>query len=76
VGPKYYAGAPGDGWYASLFKPGRWRMIGEITLAYSTFGPDVVCRVHRLAPDARIIFMMRYPMERVWSQAVMSFDWS
>jgi hypothetical protein len=71
---KYYAGAPSDGWYASLFEPGRGRMIGEITPAYSTLEADVVRRVHRLVPDARIIFMMRNPIERVWSQAVMSFD--
>ena len=71
---RYYLGAPGDGWYASLFEPGRGRMIGEITPAYSTLGPDVVRRVHRLVPDARIVFMMRNPVERVWSQAVMSFD--
>ncbi len=71
---KYYAGAPGDGWYASLFEPGRGRMIGEITPAYATLGPDVVSRVYRLVPDAKIIFMMRNPIERVWSQAVMSFD--
>ena len=40
-------------------------MIGEITPAYSTLGPDDVRRVHRLVPDARIIFMMRNPVERV-----------
>jgi hypothetical protein len=71
---KYYTGAGSDGWYASLFDPGKGRMIGEITPAYSTLGPDVVRRVHRLVPDARIIFMMRNPVERVWSQAVMGFD--
>ena len=57
-----------------LFEPGKGKMIGEITPAYSTLGPDDVRRVHRLVPDARIIFMMRNPVERVWSQAVMGFD--
>src|SRR5215204_737135 len=71
---RYYWGAPGDGWYASLFEPGGGRTIGEITPAYSTLGPDAVRRVHRLAPEAKIIFMMRNPIERVWSQAVMGFD--
>src|SRR5918997_4626771 len=70
----YYVGVPSDGWYASLFEPGKGKMIGEITPAYSTLGPDDVRRVHRLVPDARIIFMMRNPVERVWSQAVMGFD--
>ena len=71
---RYYAGAPGDDWYASLFEPGKGKTVGEITPAYSTLGPGTVARVHALAPDAKIIFMMRNPIERVWSQAVMSFD--
>ena len=30
---KYYAGAPWDGWYTSLFEPGRGKVRGEITPA-------------------------------------------
>ncbi len=71
---RYYAGAPDDGWYASLFEPGRGRVVGEGTPAYSTLERDAVARVHGLMPDAKIIFMMRNPIERVWSQTVMSFD--
>src|SRR5215213_3426364 len=71
---KYYAGAPNEGWYASLFEQGRGRMVGEITPAYSTLEPEVISRVHGLAPEAKIIFMIRNPIERVWSQAVMSYD--
>ena len=71
---KYYAGAPNDGWYASLFEQGRGRMVGEITPAYSTLEREAISRVHRLTPEAKIIFMMRNPIERVWSQIVMSFD--
>ncbi len=71
---RYYLGAPNDAWYASIFEPGEGKTVGEITPAYSTLGPETVSRVHRLAPEARIIFMMRNPVERVWSQAVMSFD--
>ena len=71
---RYYAGVPDEDWYASLFEPGAGRTVGEITPAYSTLEREAVARVHRLAPDAKIIFMMRNPMERVWSQTVMSFD--
>jgi len=71
---RYYAGAPDDGWYASLFERGGGRVVGEITPAYSTLEPYVVARVHGLAPEAKIVFMMRNPIERVWSQTVMSFD--
>ena len=71
---RYYAGAPGDGWYASLFEPGRGRVKGEITPAYSTLGRDDVACVHDLIPEAKLIFMMRNPVERAWSQLVMRFD--
>ena len=71
---RYYAGTPGDGWYASLFKAGRGRVKGEITPAYSTLGPDSIAHVHDLLPEAKLIFMMRNPIERAWSQLVMRLD--
>lgn len=71
---KYYAGAPDDGWYSSLFEPGRDKVKGEITPAYSTLGRDDVARVYDLLPEAKIIFLMRNPIERAWSQLVMRLD--
>lgn len=71
---KYYAGAPGDGWYASLFEQGRGRVRGEITPGYSTLGHDTIARVHDLVPEAKLIFMMRNPIERAWSQFTMRLD--
>ncbi len=71
---KYYAGAPNDEWYASLFEPGQGRVKGEITPAYSMLGYEGVARVHDLVPEAKLIFMMRNPIERAWSQVVMRFD--
>ena len=71
---KYYMQSYDDDWYASVFEPARGRVTGEITPAYSALDKGKVARVHGLAPEAKIIFMMRNPIERVWSQAVMSFD--
>jgi hypothetical protein len=71
---KYHLRRYDDDWYASVFEPSRGRVTGEITPAYSALGEDRVARAHRLVPDAKIIFMMRNPIERVWSQTVMSFD--
>jgi len=71
---KYYAGAPNDGWYVSLFAPGRGKVKGEITPAYSVLPLSDVAHVHNLAPEARIIFMLRNPIERAWSQFVMRLD--
>ena len=70
----YYMRTYDDDWYASVFEPVQGRVTGEITPAYSALDKGRVARVHRLAPDAKIIFMMRNPIERLWSQAVMSFD--
>jgi hypothetical protein len=71
---RYYAGAPGDGWYASLFEPGRGKVKGEITPAYSTLALDEVAHVHEVVPEAKIILMLRNPIERAWSQFVMRLD--
>jgi hypothetical protein len=71
---RYYFGAPGDGWYASLFERGKGKVIGEITPSYSILEPEVVARVHERMPEAKILFFMRNPVERAWSQAVMRFE--
>src|SRR5918993_1208823 len=71
---KYYMRPYDDNWYVSVFGPSQGRVTGEITPAYSALDKGRVARVHGLAPEARIIFMMRNPIERLWSQAVMSFD--
>ena len=71
---KFHMRSYDDDWYASVFEPAQGRVTGEITPAYSALDKGKVARVHGLAPDAKIIFMMRNPIERLWSQAVMSFD--
>ena len=70
----FYMRSYDDRWYASVFEPDKGRMTGEITPAYSALKPEVIAHVHDLMPDAKLIFMMRNPIERVWSQAVMSLD--
>jgi Sulfotransferase family len=71
---KYYMFPYNDQWYASVFEPKKGKVAGEITPAYSVLDRDSVVHVHELVPDAKIIFFMRNPIERVWSQTVMSFD--
>jgi len=71
---KYYMLPYNDQWYASVFEPKKGKVAGEITPAYSVLDRDRVVHVHSIVPDAKIIFFMRNPIERVWSQTVMSFD--
>jgi hypothetical protein len=63
-----------DAWYASMFEPSNEKKTGEITPAYSVLDRDTISHVHRLMPEAKIIFMMRNPIERPWSQTVMRLD--
>ena len=57
--------------YLARFVRGRGggRIRGEITPAYAVLEPEVIGRVAEWMPDARLIFMMRDPIERAWSQA-------
>jgi hypothetical protein len=68
---RYFLAMPSDRWYLSLFAPGQGRVSGEITPAYSMLDSATVARVRRLLPDTRIIFLMRNPVERAWSHALM-----
>lgn len=70
----YFLRRPGDKWYAKLFDPGRGMIKGEITPAYSMLETDMIGHVHSLMPDTKLIFMMRNPVERVWSHNVMNLD--
>lgn len=64
---KYYFGAYSDEWYVSLFKNQR-KITGDITPAYQLLGMDAVSHIHDLLPNAKIIFMLRNPVDRTWSQ--------
>jgi hypothetical protein len=70
----YYMRPYNDRWYGSVFEPKDGKVAGEITPAYSALDRERVAHVHELVPEAKIIFMMRNPIERAWSQTVMSFD--
>jgi sulfotransferase family protein len=65
----YMKPALDDGWYASLFAHrGAARMAGEATPEYAISGEDGFRHLARLAPDARVIYIMRNPVARGWSQ--------
>ena len=66
---KYWLGARGDQWYASLFSNAQARglIAGEITPAYATLDEDVLRRIHHMNGKIKLIFVMRDPVDRVWS---------
>jgi hypothetical protein len=71
---RYFLMKPNDEWYASLFEQGRGKITGETTPDYSILGRKHIAHVHEIMPEAKIIFMMRNPVERAWSQALMDFS--
>jgi hypothetical protein len=58
-----------DDWYASLFRGAQARglITGEITPAYATLGEELLRRIHRLNEKMKLVFVMRDPVDRVWS---------
>jgi hypothetical protein len=63
----YHFGPHDDEWYLSLFNRRHEPVTGEITPAYSMLEAEDVEKVHRLLPDARVIFLLREPIDRAWS---------
>ena len=57
----------GDTWYERCFFPGAGQVCGEITPEYGPLNPSTIAHVHTLLPDARIVFIMRNPIDRAWS---------
>jgi hypothetical protein len=68
---RYFLGSWNDDWYASLFNQGRGKTVGETTPDYSVLGRKRVAHVREIMPEAKIIFLMRNPIERAWSQSLM-----
>jgi hypothetical protein len=58
--------------YSRFFIPGAGRIKGEITPAYGILPVERVQFIRDVMPDVRLVFVMRNPIERAWSQAMMS----
>jgi len=57
-------------WYKGLF-PDNGLLRGEITPGYCTIEDDKVEKVHHYFPNAKIILMLRNPIDRAWSHCRM-----
>ncbi|MBA2714750.1 MAG: sulfotransferase, partial [Rubrobacteraceae bacterium] len=62
---RFYMRHYDDRWYSQVFEPKKGKVSGEITPAYSVLGREEVAHVHGVMPDAKLIFFMRNPIERV-----------
>lgn len=68
---RFFLGRRSDGWYESLFRAGSSRVTGEITPEYALLSAGEVGRVRDAFPNLKILFLMRDPIDRGWSQVRM-----
>jgi Sulfotransferase domain len=56
-------------WYSKWFNPAGERLAGEITPSYCALPVQAISKAHRVVPHARIIYLLRNPIDREWSAA-------
>lgn len=59
--------------YSAFFKTNKNRVAGDITPSYCLIPDERIQLMHKVNPNARIIFMMRNPIDRAWSGLLMRF---
>ena len=64
---KWHFGAYTDQWYRGLFDPNQG-YGGEICPGYALLNTEDIQRMRQAIPEAKILFMVRNPIARAWSQ--------
>lgn len=64
-------------WYRSRFQEAGDRLAGESSPQYTwhPFAPDVAERMHSVLPDAKLIYVVRDPINRLLSQYIDYLYW-
>lgn len=60
-------------WYLKFFKGATHKAIGEITPSY-IYDEATAKRLHESFPDAKLLVMLRHPVERAYSHYRMTFQ--
>jgi len=65
----YLLGKRNQDWYVRLFQRARAKglITGEITPAYAALGEEVWRRIRAMNDKIKLVFVMRDPVDRVWS---------
>ncbi len=63
---KWYLSNFNDKWYLSLFH-NLLGITGDISPSYSIINEEDVKKMHEAIPDVKVIFMLRNPIDRAWS---------
>ena len=67
---EYFFGTPSIDWYRSLFT-GHLHS-GEVTPEYAALDAEMIDTVVAALPEIRVIYLLRNPIEREWSAALMA----
>jgi hypothetical protein len=70
----YYYAIRSWRWYRSLFTPANGQSSGEITPRYAVIPPRIIASIRRRMPDLKIIYLLRDPIDRMWSDLAMFHD--
>lgn len=65
----YARGLP---WYAALFPEAPLRLNGEITPAYALLASELIAEIKQAYPNLRLLYLLRNPLQRAWSAALMA----
>ena len=65
---KYYLFKADNKWYASLFDKSINKITGDNTPAYQMLEKSDIAAIYNLIPEVKIIFILRNPIYRTWSQ--------
>ncbi|MGK0489110.1 MAG: hypothetical protein ACJAXB_002302 [Candidatus Endobugula sp.] len=63
----FIIGFRNDQYYTSLFRPKHNQISGEITPAYGKLDINAIQNIASLIPEAKIIYLLRNPVDRIWS---------
>jgi hypothetical protein len=65
----------GIAWYDSLFAGEETGKVkGEITPAYAILPPNIISDIYHHYPHLHLIYIIRNPIERAWSSALMALE--
>jgi hypothetical protein len=71
---RYYYATRSWSWYRSLFTPGTGQICGEATPRYAVISKRKIAAIRRRMPHLKIIYLLRDPIDRMWSDLAMFHD--
>jgi hypothetical protein len=71
---QYYFSARTWHWYCSLFTPANGQVAGETTPRYAVISSRKIASIRRHMPDLKIVYLLRDPIDRMWSDHAMFHD--